>query len=463
MDVLLALLSLALLMAIAYRGYSVILFAPVAAMLPLLLTHPADIPGAFSGVFMEKAITFVKLYFPILLMGAVFGKLIEVSGFAHAIIGAILRLTRGRMAVFSIVIAAAVLTYGGVSLFVVVFAIYPFAAGLFRQAGIPKRLIPAALTLGALSFTMDSLPGTPQIQNIIPTTFFGTTAWAAPVLGTLGALFILCSGMAYLTWRVRVMRGRGESYGEGHVNEPEVPAAGALPHPLVALAPLVMVVVLTRLLGAAIPALFGPVVTVALPGMAEPIFIKTATMTGIWALEGALFAAILLTLALRWRLLSAVFADATRPAISGALLATMNVASEFGFGAVIAVLPGFLAVRDFVGQIGNPLVSTAVVTNVLAGITGSASGGLSIALAAMGTHFADMARAAHIPLEVVHRVSAMASGGMDNMPHNGAIITALAVCGLTHRQSYKDIFVITVIKTLAVFFVIGVYYATGWV
>jgi H+/gluconate symporter-like permease len=333
---------------------------------------------------------------------------------------------------------------------------------LFRQAGIPKRLIPATLTLGALSFTMDALPGTPQIQNIIPTTFFGTTAWAAPVLGTLGALFILAGGMAYLNWRAGVLRARGEGYGEDHINEPTVLVTGALPHPLVALLPLVTVVVLTRLLGAAIPGMLGPTVTVALPGMVAPVAIKTATMTGIWALEGALFVAILLTVALRWRLLTAAFADATRPAISGALLATMNVASEYGFGGVIAVLPGFLVVRDSVSAIANPLVSTAVVTNVLAGITGSASGGLSIALAAMGTHFADMARASGIPLEVVHRVSAMASGGMDNMPHNGAIITALAVCGLTHRQSYKDIFVIALVKTLAVFFIIAVYYATGW-
>jgi H+/gluconate symporter-like permease len=463
MDTLLALFSLVLLMVIAYRGYSVILFAPIAAMVPLLLTHPGDIPAAFSGIFMEKAITFVKLYFPILLMGAVFGKLIEVSGFARSIIGAIVTLTRGRMAVFSIVIASAILTYGGVSLFVVVFAIYPFAAGLFRQAGIPKRLIPATLTLGALSFTMDALPGTPQIQNIIPTTFFGTTAWAAPTLGTVGALFILVTGTAYLQWRVAVLHRRGETYGDDHVNEPTIPPSEGLPHPLIAVLPLVTVVVLTRALSVMIPHWMGDSVTVALPGMAAPMTFTTAAMTGIWALEGALFAAILLTIALRWRLLLATFADTTRPAIAGALLATMNVASEYGFGGVIAALPGFLAVRDFVGGISNPLVSTAVVTNVLAGITGSASGGLSIALASMGSHFADMARAAHIPMEVVHRVSAMASGGMDNMPHNGAIITALTVCGLTHRQSYKDIFVIAVFKTLAVFFVIAVYYATDWV
>ena len=97
-------------------------------------------------------------------------------------------------------------------------------------------------------------------------------------------------------------------------------------------------------------------------------------------------------------------------------------------------------------------------------VTGSTSGiglGIARALAAMSETFIANAQAAGIPLEVFHRVASMASGGMDTLPHNGAVITLLAVCGLTHKQSYKDIFAITLIKTLAVFLIIGVYYATG--
>ena len=130
---------------------------------------------------------------------------------------------------------------------------------------------------------------------------------------------------------------------------------------------------------------------------------------------------------------------------------------------MIAALPGFLVVANALHAIPDPLVNEAVSVTALAGITGSASGGMSIALAAMAESFIANAHAAGIPRDVLHRVAAMASGGMDTLPHNGAVITLLAVTGLTHRQSYKDVFAITAIKTLAVFFVITLFYLTGWV
>lgn len=183
MSVIIALAALALLMLAAYRGYSVILFAPIAALGAVLFTDPGAVGPAFTGLFMEKMVGFVKLYFPVFLLGAVFGKLIELSGFSRSIVAAAIRILGRRHAIPVIVLVCALLTYGGVSLFVVAFAVYPFAAELFRQSGIPKRLIPATVALGAFSFTMDALPGTPQIQNIIPTSFFGTNAWAAPGWG----------------------------------------------------------------------------------------------------------------------------------------------------------------------------------------------------------------------------------------------------------------------------------------
>jgi len=164
-----------------------------------------------------------------------------------------------------------------------------------------------------------------------------------------------------------------------------------------------------------------------------------------------------------WKPVMSRFAEGSKAAIGGALLAAMNTASEYGFGAVIAALPGFLVVANALGAIPNPLVNEAVTVTALAGITGSASGGMSIALAAMADTFIANANAAGIPMEVLHRVAAMASGGMDTLPHNGAVITLLAVTGLSHRQAYKDVFAITLIKTAAVFVVIGVFYATGLV
>jgi H+/gluconate symporter-like permease len=168
-------------------------------------------------------------------------------------------------------------------------------------------------------------------------------------------------------------------------------------------------------------------------------------------------------LALAWKPVVSHFTDGIRSAVGGAMLAAMNTASEYGFGAVIAALPGFLLVANALGAIPDPLINEAVTVTALAGITGSASGGMSIALAAMSETFIANAELAGIPMEVLHRVAAMASGGMDTLPHNGAVITLLAVTGLTHRQAYLDIFAITLVKTAAVFVIISLYYMTGLV
>jgi H+/gluconate symporter-like permease len=465
MAFLIVLAALCFLMYVAYRGHSVILFAPVAALGAVLLTDPSLVAPMFTGLFMDKMVGFLKLYFPVFLLGAVFGKVIELSGFSKSIVAATIRMFGASRAMLSIVAVCALLTYGGVSLFVVVFAVYPFAAELFRQSDIPKRLIPGTIALGAFTFTMDALPGTPQIQNIIPASFFGTNAWAAPWLGTIGAVFILFAGMAYLDWRRRVAQRNGEGYGDEATlrNEPAAFAGGKLANPLVAIAPLVLVGVANKLLTLWIPRWYGESSSFV-PGVIGnpmPVVQEIPKIAAIWAVEGALLLGIACVLACAWKTVAAGFAEGSKSAIGGALLAGMNTASEYGFGAVIAALPGFLVVANALGAIPDPLVNEAVTVTALAGITGSASGGMSIALAAMSDTFIANAHAAGIPLEVFHRIAAMASGGMDTLPHNGAVITLLAVTGLTHRQSYKDVFAITAIKTLAVFVVIGVFYGTG--
>ena len=474
MSFLIVFAALAFLMLAAYRGYSVILFAPVAALGAVLLTDPGAVAPVFSGIFMEKLVGFVKLYFPVFLLGAVFGKLIEISGFSEAIVVAAIRYIGRTRANAVIVLVCALLTYGGVSLFVVVFAVYPFAAELYRQSNIPKRLMPGAIALGAFSFTMDTLPGTPQIQNIIPTTFFKTTGWASPWLGLIGSIVTVAAGLAYLEWRRRTVMATGEGYGgtAGEVGdvglEASRPAAArtGLPHPLLSVAPLVLVGVVNFALTKLIPHWYGDsyaLTAAALPGLHDTINLPIKAVIGIWAVEGALLLGIVLVVITAFARVRETFAEGTKAAVGGALLAAMNTASEYGFGGVIAALPGFLAVSSALKSVPDPLVNAAVSVTTLAGITGSASGGMSIALAAMSDQFIRAAEAANIPLEVMHRVVSMASGGMDTLPHNGAVITLLAVTGLTHRQSYREIFGITVIKTLAVFVVIGVYYLTGLV
>ncbi|MCW5952805.1 MAG: GntP family permease [Propionibacteriaceae bacterium] len=465
LNLLIILGSLGFLMFMAYRGHSVILFAPIAALLAVILTVPANTLPIFSGLFMAKMVTFIQNYFPIFLLGALFGKLMEVSGFARSIASAVIKLVGPARSIISVVLVGAILTYGGVSLFVAVFAVYPFAAEMFRQADIPKRLIPATIALGAFAFTMDALPGTPQIQNIIPTTYFKTTSFAAPVLGTFGGLFVFAVGIVYLEWRRRAAARAGEGYGEGHINEPDLISLEKTPHWALAVVPLIIVWVgnlaFTRLLPIWMPAeiSFSPTVVTA----SDPIVVKTAANVAVWALEMALVIGIGAVFALAGRRIVATFARDSKEAVAGSMLASMNTASEFGFAGVIASLPGFLVAADALRRIPDPLTNVAITVTTLAGVTGSASGGLSMALAAMGDTFISMAHSAGIPLEVVHRIASMASGGMETLPHNGAVITVLAVTGLTHRQSYKDIFAITIIKTLTVFVVIGFYALTGLV
>ncbi|MDT4325093.1 GntP family permease [Klebsiella aerogenes] len=463
MDVLIALLALGLLMLAAYRGYSVILFAPLVALGAVLLTQPAAVAPVFSDIFMDKLVGFVKLYFPVFLLGAVFGKLIEFSGFSRSIVSAVTRLMGQNKAMPVIILVCALLTYGGVSLFVVVFAVYPFAAEMFRQSQIPKRLMPATIALGAFTFTMDALPGSPQIQNIIPTTFYGTTSWAAPWLGVLGSAFVAIGGWLYLEAMRRKAQRKGEGYGSELVNEPETPADLNLPHPVIALLPLIIVGVANLLFTWLIPQAYGSHFLIDLPGLKAPMESDVKKMVAIWAVMAALLCGINTIFLFAGRSLKGKLADGSKVAVGGAMLAALNTASEYGFGGVIAALPGFVQVADALKAIPNPLLNQAITINILSGITGSSSGGMSIALAAMADRFVESAHAAGIPLEVMHRVASMAAGGMDTLPHNGAIITLLAVTGLTHRQAYKPILGITLFKILGAFFIIGVYYATGLV
>ncbi|KSU83347.1 H+/gluconate symporter [Fictibacillus enclensis] len=462
MDIIIILLALFFLMFVAYRGFSVILFAPIAALFAVLLTDPGHVLPFFSGVFMEKMVGFIKLYFPVFLLGAIFGKVIEMSGFAKSITRAVIKLIGPSRAMLAIVLVGAILTYGGVSLFVVAFALYPFASELFKMADIPKRLIPGTIALGAFTFTMDAFPGTPQIQNIIPTTFFKTDTWAAPWLGLIGGLFVLAVGMAYLEWRRRKAAKAGEGYGTGHINEPDQIPDENLPNAFIAILPLLLVGIFNKVFTSMIPKYYGTVFDFSKVGMKDVPPVEIPKLAAVWAVEGALVIGIVTVLIFAFKQVKTNFNAGINVSIGGALLATLNTASEYGFGGVIAALPGFASVnKGMADTIQDPLVNEAVTTTALAGITGSASGGLSIALATMGDKYVEQADKLGIDPEVLHRVASMASGGMDTLPHNGAVITLLAVTGLTHKQSYFDIFAMTIIKTIAVFFVIGLYYLFG--
>jgi len=464
MDVLGIVLSLFLLMYFAYMGFSVILFAPIFALLAAALQGLPVMPS-YSELFMAKAVVYIKLFFPVFLLGAVFGKVMEDTLLAKGISRAIMSKLGQKHAILAVVLSAAILTYGGVSLFVVVFAVYPFAASLFKEAGIPKRLIPGTIALGAFTFTMDAFPGTPQIQNIIPTSFYGTNAYAAPIAGLFGGMLIFILGMVYLQWRRRVAANKGEGYGDHTLNEPTGADATTLPSWILGILPLALVLILNYLLSRVYHwdnSILAPFVDMKLPMFSADV----KYVYGIWALVISLVAGIVLALALGYKNLSTKGAlqKALNVGAIGSLLAIMNTASEVGYGNVIAALPGFKAIATFLLGIklgGTPLVSEAVSVTTLAGITGSASGGMSIALNLMSKDWLAWANSINMSPEILHRIASMASGGCDTFPHNGAVITLLAVCGLTHRQSYIDIGAMTVIKTAMVFVVILFYLLTG--
>jgi len=468
MEVVGILLSLVLLIYFAYRGYSVIIFAPILALLAASLQGLPAMP-TYTELFMEKAVGYIKLFFPVFLLGAVLGKLMEDTGMAKAIARQIVKALGKERGILAVVLSCAVLTYGGISLFVVAFAVYPLGAALFKEAHIPKRLIPGCIGLGSFTFTMTMLPGTPQIQNVIPAGFYGTTTWAAPLLGITAAIIQFTAGTFWLESRRKAAQARGEGYGEHTLNEPDPPATATnLPPWQLALLPLIAVVVINFGLTYFFP--WNPEALSPLQGMGlKMIAPGIKNLVGIWALIIGLVVGVFMAVIIGSqylpkdrRLQSSLNAGAI-----GSLLAIMNTASEVGYGSVISALPGFKSVAGFLLSMkigGTPLVSEFFTVNILSGLTGSASGGMSIALGIMAKDWLAWANQVGLSPELLHRVASIASGGFDSLPHNGAVITLLAICGLTHVKSYADIGVCTVlIPFLTGISVIVFYQFTGLV
>jgi H+/gluconate symporter-like permease len=453
-------LGLALLIGMAYRGWSVLGLAPLAALVAAaasgepLLAH-------WTRTFMLAAGGFVAQFFPLFLLGALFGKLMEDSGS----VGAIAQFMTTRLgpghAILAVVLAGALVTYGGVSLFVAIFVLVPMGQALFSTAGIPNRLLPAAVTLGTSTFTMSALPGTPSIQNAIPMPHFGTTPFAAPGLGLIAAAIMLGFGLWWLRRRGVAARQAGETFGTTTVTasaaandtlvrerattarefDPAEMQHGRRseerPHAVLAFLPLVVVIVVNLMMSFLI-----------LPRMDSSFLaekrwggITLSDVAGVWSVVVALASAIVVVVLVNRARLRAL-RDTADAGMNASVLPVMSVASLVGFGSVVAALPAFATVRDWVlGIEGGPLVGLAVSTNVLAALTGSASGGLTIALGALGDTYMEIASTHGIDPGLMHRVAVIGAGTLDTLPHNGAVVTLLAVCGATHKASYLDIVV----------------------
>ena len=461
------LVALGLLIWLAYRGWSVLLLAPAAAILAAGLAWE-PLLAHWTQTFMGSTARFIMQFFPIFLLGALFGKLMEDSGSVSAIANFMAERLGQRRAVLSVVLAGALVTYGGVSLFVAFFVLAPMAHALFRAAAIPKRLMPAAIALGTSTFTMSALPGTPAIQNAIPMPFFGTTPFAAPGLGVIASLIMLGFGLWWLARAEASARKKGEGYGidaDVAVDAPENqivreratasstfdPAEVRRGHqsdtaPRVALAalPLVIVVGVNLLMSLLVlPRLDASYLADSAWGSTS-----LSAVAGVWAVVTALATAIVTLIAINYRRLPELRASMDAGA-NASVLPVLTVASLVGFGSVVAALPTFATVRDWVLSIGGgPLVSLAVATNVLASLTGSASGGLTIALDALGGAYMRLAAEQGIDPALMHRVAVISAGTLDSLPHNGAVVTLLAVCGSTHRESYLDIVMVAIVGAL---------------
>jgi H+/gluconate symporter-like permease len=451
--------ALALLIGFAYRGWSILLLAPGAALVAALAAGE-PLLAHWTQTFMGSGAGFFAQFFPIFLLGALFGKLMDDSGSVQSIARFIGAKLGARRAVLAVVIAGALVTYGGVSLFVAFFVLAPMAQALFREADIPHRLMPAAIVLGTSTFTMSALPGTPAIQNAIPMPFFGTTPFAAPGLGIVASAVMLAFGLWWLALREGAARRSGVGYGGDMPVAPDAAADDALvreratvarefdpaeihhgnrsdllPSVFVAALPLVVVVAVNLLMSAVV------LPRLDLRFLAETRWGPTslAAVGGVWSVIVALAVAIVVLVALnRGRLPK--LRDSMDAGVNASVLPAVSVASLVGFGAVVAALPAFAVVRDWVLSIeGGPLVSLAVSTNVLAALTGSASGGLTIALEALGGTYVQLAAELGIDPALMHRVAVIGAGTLDSLPHNGAVVTLLAVCGSTHGKSYFDI------------------------
>ncbi|MEO0418812.1 MAG: GntP family permease [Pseudomonadota bacterium] len=431
------LVGLGLLIWLALKDVNII-FAAVLCALVVIVTNSLPFAESLTQTFLLSdlgAFTFAGRFFLLFAAGAVFGKIMGDSHAATSVAMALVRSLGAHRALWITVLSCALLTYGGVVVFVVIFAMYPLGLRLMHEANIPKRLFCGALALGAGTFTLTALPGTPSIHNVIPTLTLGTDLFAAPLLGLFGGTLMFVMGMVYLEReRVKALAaGEGFEAGPRDVIPNYSEIEKDVPHPVLAVAPLALV----------IATILAPRL-MATDGMGEGGLGQLVAFANsqpiLWpsiALILASLVAIALFPAVRKRPLQTMGLGT-----QDAILPLMATSAVIGFGGVVAQTQGFASFTQFVtGSDLPPHLSMFAAASTVSGITGSSSGGLQIFMSTM----AETYLALGIDPQELHRLVAMASGGLDSLPHCGAVIAMLTITQLTHKQAYKDVGVVTVI------------------
>jgi H+/gluconate symporter-like permease len=419
--------SLVFIIVLALRGWHIIILAPLAAIIAALFSD-LNVLQTLTGPYMTGFTNYARKFYLIFLMGTLFGRFMEDSGAARSIAHAIMKLIGGGadkplrvLVAFALVPMA--LTYGGVSLFVVIFTVLPIARHLWQEADIPWHLFMLSFVFGAASMTMTMIPGTPQIQNLMPTKYMSSTPASAPVLGLLGALVVFTINVLYMWYCVRKFKREGEHYvppgGVGATSE--TPAGTAdLPNIWLSLVPMAAVLVFLNV----------PAVRV------DVIY--------------ALGIGVLVSMILFWRRFHSLV-DTISKGAANTVVPIVNTCADVGYGMAIATTAGFSVVTAWLLTLPmHPIVSLSIATNIMAAITGSASGGMGIVLETLAPKYLALG----LSPDLVHRIVVMSAGCFDAMPHNGAVITMLAVAGLTHVQAYKHIFIGHVLATLVALLIV---------
>jgi len=358
------------------------------------------------------------MFFFIFLTGAVFAAIMHKTGAAASIAEGMVKVLGKKNVVLGVVLSTAVLTYGGVSLFIIFFIMYPMALVMHKEANITKKLIPGEIALGAFTFTMTT-PGSPQVQNLVPMQFLGTPATAAFIPGWIAGLAMLILGWLYLEYRKRASQKKGIGF---EANDEIVAGDGKnLPNFIISILPPVLIIVL----------------------------LNVFKINIIWSMAAGILAAIVLM----WKRVPTIDAW-TKLLNDGALSAApvlLNTAAIVGYAGAVRLLPQFPEIIAMIKGISvSPYYFPAISTGLVSGIAASSSGGLSVAYGA----FTETFKGLGIPLEAVHRISSMAAGTIDSLPHCPAVINLLVVTKLTHNDAYLDIAVTTIIIPLIAVFLI---------
>ncbi|GEK08506.1 GntP family permease [Pseudoalteromonas peptidolytica] len=412
--------GLGLLIWLTLRGVNLFIAAPLCALLVALTSgvalFPSDVvQSSFITLYMDGFAGFLSAWFFMFLLGSLFGKFMEDSGAADSVARYIVNKLGMKHAVLAVVIACAVLTYGGVSVFIVAFSVYPMALSLFKDANLPRRFIPATLAFGSVTFTMTSA-GSPEIQNWIPIKYLGTSPYAAWEVSLVVAIFMAITGYWWLKKMITKAVANGEHF-EARDDDPEIHDRH-YPHPVTGVLPLIVVLILSFTLHDALQQS---------------------------ALIVALLGGVLSIIAINFKHFHNM-GNAINLGTTGALVAIGNTSAVVGFGAVAKNTEAFqLAVEMMTDMPGNELLGAAVAVSVIAGLTGSASGGQAIALPLVAPHYID----AGVNPEQLHRVVAISSGALDTLPHNGYVVTTIrAICKETHQRAYWSMAALTAVVPL---------------